>query len=253
VLIQRCQKNQSYSLRAFARSLNVSSSALSAMLNGKRTITPSSIEKLSLALGLGPKEIQRYKILSKVKGANGEDVAQDDFQQITMDSFAIISDWYHYAILELIRVKGFKSDLTWVSRSLGITKSEVNIAVERLKRMGLLKITSEQKWIDESTLANQGKATNITGHLTSAAARKFQRQVLEKSIVAIEEIPLDLRNHTSLTLAMNPEDIPLAVEKIKNFRRELAELIESNKNPTAVYNVAISLYPVTKFKSGDKS
>lgn len=251
-LVNRCQKNPSYSLRAFARALNVSSSALSAMLNGKRTITATSVERLGSAIGLGPKEISRYKILSREKklGLGAELTSKDEFQQITLDSYAIISDWYHYAILELIRVKNFEPSIAWVAKSLGITKSEANIAVERLQRVGLLEITDRGKWLDKTA---SGKATNIQGDLTSVASRKLQKQILEMSLRALEEMPsTELRSHTSLTLAIAPEDLPLAKEKIKTFRRELAELLESNKNPSEVYHVNVSLYPVTSISQGEK-
>ena len=231
----------------------MSSSALSGMLNGKRSITVASIEKLGQAIGLNPKEINRYKILSRELkfGVELDSVPMDEFQQITLDSYAIISDWYHYAILELIRVRGFQPTTAWISKSLGITKSEANIAVERLQRVGLLDIAKDGRWIDKTL---EGKATNISGDHTSSASRKLQKQILQMSLRALEEMPsTELRNHTSLTLAINPEDIPLAKEKIKNFRRELAEMLESNKNPTEVYHVNVSLYPVTKISTGGKS
>jgi uncharacterized protein (TIGR02147 family) len=224
------------------------------MLNGKRAITVNSVERLGRAIGLSPKEISRYKILTREKnlGISLESTSSslDEFQQITLDSYAIISDWYHYAILELIRVRDFQPNIAWVAKSLGITKSEANIAVERLKRVGLLEITEKGQWKDQTA---EGKATNIHGDFTSGAARKLQKQVLEMSLRALEEMPsTELRNHTSLTLAVHPEDLPLAKEKIKNFRRELAELLESNKNPTEVYHVNVSLYPVTKLSQGER-
>ncbi len=245
-LVSRCKKNPHYSLRAFARSINVSSSALSAMLNGKRPITTTSINKLGMAIGLEPKEISRYKVLSQQKKFNStlESTGKSEFQQITLDTYAIISDWYHYAILELIRVKDFNPSVAWVAKSLGITKSEANIAVERLQRVGLLEITPRGRWVDTTA---DGLATNILDDLTSAASRKLQKQILEMSLRALEEMPTtELRSHTSLTLAIHPEDIPMAKEKIKQFRRELVEMFESNKRPTEVYHVNVSLYPITK-------
>ena len=178
-LIGRCQKNPNYSLRSFARALDVSSSALSAMLNGKRTITLSSIDRLGTAIGLEPKDINRYKLAARQNkfGLGAELASQEEFQQITLDTYAIISDWYHYAILELIRVKNFEPDVAWVCKSLGITKSEANIAIERLQRTGFLEITHSGKWIDKTS---GGNATNIQANMTSAASRKLQKQTLRQ-------------------------------------------------------------------------
>ncbi|MDO9180986.1 MAG: helix-turn-helix domain-containing protein, partial [Bacteriovorax sp.] len=57
-LLKRCRKNPSYSLRSFAKYLGIGHSALTEMLNGKRSITKKSIEKLGLTLSLNMTEIE---------------------------------------------------------------------------------------------------------------------------------------------------------------------------------------------------
>jgi len=232
--VERCRKNSSYSLRAFARSLGVEASPLSAMLRGKRPITKKMRERLGLALGMKLEELNERASHQRRKN--------DGYQQITLDTYAIISDWYHYAILELIRAVDFKPDCKYLAKTLGISQTEVRIAVERLQRVGLLKIKPDGSWVDTSKNA---RATNINGNLTSKAARNLQRQVLEMSIRALEEVPVDLRSHTSMTMAVNPEDLDEAREIIKNFRRDLCNFFERNKKPTRVYHLGVSLYPVT--------
>lgn len=245
-LLRRCQKNPHYSLRAFAKALSIGPSALSDILNKKRSLTEAMKMRLGLALGLNAKDLLMYKSNSKTRPKHLTDsVDRKEFQQITLDTYAIISDWYHYAILELIRVKNFKTDIKWIAQVLGITKSEANIAVERLQRVGLLDITECGKWVDCSA---NGLATNINGNVTSAASKKLQRQILEKSIQALAEVPIEKRNHTSGTFAMNPEDLPIAIEQIKKFRRKLGLLLESNPVTKQVYQLSISLYPVTNIQ-----
>jgi len=236
-LLRRCRKNPHYSVRAFAKSLNVVPSALNEILKGTRPVSEKMKTRLGLAMGLSLETISKIphnkqKLKTPVAG----------FNQITLDTYAIVSDWYHYAILELIRVKDFKSEVAWVARTLSITRSEVRIAVERLRQAGMLEITSDGKWIDT---AGQF-ATNISGELTSAASRKLQKQILEKSICALEEVPVEKRNHTSMTMAINPEALEEAKEMITKFRRELCAFLESYPDPTHVYNLAISLYPISQ-------
>lgn len=238
-LVERCRKNPQYSLRAFAKSLGVVPSALSDMLNGRRTITAASIEKIGLALNLSLKEVERFK---QSQGTSDEERFNLKFQQITMDSFAVISDWYHYAILELMKVDGFISSSAWISKALGISRSEANTAIERLVRLGLIEVRDDGSWADVSA----GFSTNIEPGLTSSANRKLQKQILENAISAIDEGPLELRNNTSMTMAVNPEDIPEAVKKITSFRRGLCKFLERNGRPTEVYQLAIALYPAKK-------
>jgi uncharacterized protein (TIGR02147 family) len=247
-LARRCESNERYSLRAYARSLRIAPSALSAILNGKRPITRNMKLRLGLGLGLSPKDVGYFQE-SKAEGASPKGPAQTlEFQQIALDAYAVIADWYHYAILELSHLESFQPDPKWIAKSLGITKSEVNIAVERLQRVGLLKIESGS-WIDTTP---NGHATNIRGDLTSAASRKLQRQILEKSIRALDEVPIAIRNHTSMTMAINPDDLPEAKERITNFRHNLCSFLERNGKPTQVYQLAIAFYPVTQIEEGDR-
>ena len=230
--LRRCKKNERYSLRSFAKSLGIEASPLSAMLRGRRPVTSKMVVRLGTALGMSLEEV--YEIQSRV--ATPE-------QRIALDEYAVISDWYHYAILELIRVRSFKPDLGYVARALSITKTEANIAVERLQRIGLLRTSADGAWIDAS---QNGFATNINGGLTSEASKKLQRQVLELSIAALESAPIDERNHTSMTFAVDPADLAEAAKRIQKFRREICAFFERSAAPSRVYHLSVSLYPVSK-------
>lgn len=239
--VARCQRNSRYSLRSYAKSLSVAPSPLSAMLRGQRPITDKMKKRLGLALGLGLED------LAKMVGDRSR--SQIEYQQIALDHFAVISDWYHFAILELIRLRSFKADLGYIAKALGISKTEVDIAVERLQRIGLLKIEADQ-WTDQSA---NGFATNINEDLTSQASKKLQRQILEMAIEALESLPTEVRNNTAITMAVGLEDLPEAKKRIKKFRRDMCHFFEKNKKPTQIYNLGICLYPITKIEESHES
>jgi uncharacterized protein (TIGR02147 family) len=232
-LVERCQDDARYSLRTFAKDLNVSPSALSAMINGKRRITERSKQQFGLKLGLSREEIQ------SLFPADSEEL---HYEQLTLDSFAVISDWYHFAILELMRVKSFKSNCSWVSKRLGVSTQDIALAVERLERLGMIEINEDGDWIDVSS----GFTTNIEDGLTSLASQKFQQQLLEKAILAIKNTSLDKRDHTSMTMAINTQDIPKAKELLKDFRRSFNQLLDSSaRPPNEVYNLCMAFYPLS--------
>ena len=241
-LVERCRNNPNYSLRSFARSLKVEPSALSQMLNGKRPITEKMKFRLGSALGLSVTHLTNLPA-SKPAGVTA---VENSPQQLALDTFAIISDWYHFAMLELTYVEGFKADSTWISRRLGITKSEVNIAFERLKRLKLLKQDKDGRWVDAS---ENGELTHLNPNMTSDAARKYQCQLLELSKRAVQEVALELRNHTSATLCFDPDDLPSAIERITDFRRSFARDFQPKpKKAKEVYQLQISLFPLTQPK-----
>ena len=237
-LTERCKKNPKYSLRSFAQRLDMESSALSKILRGKRRVTEKTFLKLSKILNLSPHEIAQFR--QNLKQSAEYDYSPKNYQQVSLDAFNVISDWYHYAILELTTVKKFKPSEKWIAKSLGISVSEVNIAVERLKRLGFLKV-NKNKWIDVSS-----EMTTVGNDFTHAAFRRLQKQVLEKALDALENVSYDKRDQTSLTMAICSKKVPHARERIKKFRRSLCEFLREDKKYDEVYQLSVSLYPLTE-------
>jgi len=242
-LARRCKKNPKYSLRAFARYLQVEPSFLSKILNGNRNITEKTISKFGEALGLHPLDIEKFKISLLPKRSKARWVTKIDdlqYQQLTQDKFQLIADWYHYAILELMLVKNFKPTISWVAKSLGISVAETKAAVDRLVRLGFLEIKRDGSWKNRS-----GLNTTISNKFSTAAFRILQRQVLEMGVEAMETIPYEERDQSSMTVAVDAKLLLEAKQMIKSFRRRLAKYLKEKGTPDEVYQLGISLYPVS--------
>lgn len=161
-----------------------------------------------------------------------------------MDTFAAISEYYHDAILELTHLTSFKPDPKWIAKVLGITVNQVNIAVERLQRLELLSVDENGKWIDQSQFN-----TTVQNDLTSVAQRQLQKQLLEKASDALEKVPKNLRDNSSMTMAINAADLPLVKEKIKQFRRALCQHLQrEGVSADQVYQLSIAFFPLTEGK-----
>jgi transcriptional regulator with XRE-family HTH domain len=243
-LLRRCEKNPGYSLRSFARALQISPSSLSRILKGERPISQTTKKRFIPLLGLSPDEAEALSIQEvrpNPKLPQGE-VLQ--MRQLSHDTFASISDWYHYAILELTQLKSFQPKAQWIASALGVTVSEVNAAVERLLRLGLLKFTEGGEW-----LISGGSHTNVGNEVLASAHRKLQKQVLEMALKAVEEVPIQQRDQSSMTMAVSARRLAEAIEKITVFRRELCAFLEQDDERDEVYQLSISLYPLTQLHS----
>lgn len=238
-LLRRCRDNPGYSLRSFATTLQVSPSSLSRMLRGEREISTEMKSRLGKRLGIPPHRLEELPTDASAKNKSPH-LPGNNFKQLAADTFAVMSDWYHYAILELTNLKNFESTSQWVAKTLGITVSEVNVAMERLQRLGLLKVTKSGRWINSS-----GSHTNVSGDLSGSAHRTLQRQVLQLAMRALDEIPIERRDQSSMTMSLNEKRLPEAIEKITQFRRELCAFVEQDRSRDSVYQLSISLFPLT--------
>ncbi len=245
-LLKRCRSNPKYSLRAFAQFLGVESSRFSKMLRGERPINAKFIEHFGKKLSLPISNIEKFKnyqIGKKYGPALSKLSAKQDYHQLAFDSFEIISDWHHYAILELIKVRGFKPTSEWVGRRLGIAPHLIDIYLERLKRVGLLKVDEKGHFIDQSN----GFSTHvISENYTSYAHQRSQEQVLNLAIQAMATTPIEKCDQSTMMMATHTDKIQEAKLKIKQFRRELCAFLEDTTEKNAVFQLSVSLFPLAE-------
>lgn len=229
----RCKKNARYSLRAFAKYLEIDPSSLSQILGGKRNISAKIRQEICNKLSATPNDLYRFGIITT---ATDEDL---NYLQLDSDLFAAISDWCHYAILEITYVDGFQTDPKWIAKKLSITVEETKSAVERLKRLGLL-LEENGRYIKSSRrITNRGTLD------TSAAHKELQRQVVQKALLAIDECPQEKKDITSMTMAIDVKNLDKARSLIQKFRRDLCELLEDGEQ-SVVYNLGVQLYPISE-------
>lgn len=246
----RRQRNPSYSLRAYARDLKVFPSRLSAILNGKQGFSGSSAAGIAGRLGLSPDESRWFR--ASVESLHGRSTvsrgaakavlsamkSQDDYQPVKEAYFAIVSDWYHFAILELTLLKGFKSDPEWIAKKLGISKIEVELAIGRLLRVGLMER-------EKNRLRAVTTFPSVTPDVPSDSVKKFHSQVLEKAGRALYFQSMEERDFSSIVMAINPADLPEAKAEIKHFRRQFEAKYKSRADLKAVYCLAIQLFSLS--------
>lgn len=130
---RRKEVNQNYSLRAYAKSLDINPACLSVILRGKRPLTTKLVNKFSKRLKLGPEELESLVSSTEASEASS-------YKIMTFEIFQMLSEWHYDAICELIRLEDFKSDPAWISKELGVDVNKVNIAIERLVKYDFIDI-----------------------------------------------------------------------------------------------------------------
>jgi uncharacterized protein (TIGR02147 family) len=241
---KRSGKNPRYSLRLFARQLKVHPGTLSQILSGKRALTVAIVKSLSETLGLDPKMMATFMAGVNQHAGVGVNAGPSEIAstEIAYDTFSVISDYYHYAILELTRTQGFRGDIDWIARRLGVSKVECAAAVERLVRLGLLKIEDDGTWIDVQLSLTH----DLDPNYSNAALRKHQEQILKLSAEALEEIPRTERDHLSNIVAYDPKDLPEIKERIRKFRKELMAFVQrSGTKAQEVSALNVAFFPLT--------
>jgi len=239
-LVERCQRNPKYSLRAFAKQLKVTPSRLSDVINGKKGLSRAAAMQISSILGMNKIEknyfcdlVESVDARSKaVRDAAKQRLIQNKIEShshnLTVDVFKIISDWYHFSILQLIKLPHFSQDPNWIAQALDLKPIQVKDALERLERIELIEI------IDGKIKITEEHVSSPDG-IPSDALKKFNEQLLKKAIEAIYLQNIDERDFCSVTMPFAKEDVPKAKIRIRKFIAKLCEEFSNSKNVDSVY------------------
>ncbi len=259
ILSERQAANGSYSLRAFARDLGISAPQLSNVMNGNRGLSPATTEKVMARLSLDPLEKEIFKsslkanfalskkerISSKAKLAELNQNSTAKF--LDLDLFKAISNWHHFALLELIKISPHSERTpAKFSEKLDVSENEVQLALGRLERLELIQKTKTSYQVNQDTvIADQGIPTE--------AIRNFHRQLLEKSIQALAFQSKDQRYGYSAAMPVKVKNVARAKKLIQKFRLDFAKEISTQEGGEEIYGLCFQFFQLTKVKdNGDE-
>ena len=239
-LTRRKKKNPQYSLRAFAKALHLSPAQLSQILSGKRNVTMKVVDLICERLALSPRQKRKLVLDSLFQSAQ----ISEKYHDLKEDEFRLISEWYHLAILSLARIKDAQCDPSWISSQLGISRQQAADAVYRLKRLGI---------IEQGGLLKQiGDPIRVVSEIPSPAIRTYHKQILDISHRAIDEVNMNERDLSSVSILLTPDQVKKISTMIEDFQNQVTETMEDKKNGQ-VYFLNVQLVPALTQKKTMKN
>jgi uncharacterized protein (TIGR02147 family) len=177
----------------------------------------------------------REELQRRLKALNPNRHSHD----LTVDLFKAISDWYHYAILELTYFPNFKPDPGYISKKLGISKLEAEVAIERLKRLELIEQDPHGRYkkshgyfLAESKLPNN-------------ALKLFHKQILEKAIESIHSQPPKERMSATDVVPIDSKYLTEVDRLSREFSSAVLRISEKSKIKDSVYALAVHFFNLT--------
>jgi uncharacterized protein (TIGR02147 family) len=237
------ERNPRLSKRAFAAKMGLSSGALTEILKGRRPLSLKQKMKLLPKLDLSPKEKTEF-LGEQITTAMSTDV-QDASLKLTEDQFRMIGDWWHYALLNLLKTKDFKFDFLWMSKRLRLPEKSLFEAWQRLLRLGHI-VKKEGRFFRR--YPNLSTPDNVI----SQSLRRSHLEDLKLIERALIEVDPGERDVVSMTVGICLKDIPAAKKLIREFQDRFSDLV-SDKNPEEIYKLSISFYPLTFKSTGESS
>jgi len=236
-----------FSYRYFSRVAGFSSpNFLKLVAEGQRNLSPKSIAKFAKGLGLDQEEQETFETLVLLGQAQTDAERNRYYLRLRRQAssaaairleeaqYRVYSLWYALPIREMLLLPDFQEDPNWMGRRLRppVRGSDVKQALALLMEVGLVVRDEHGRLRPADTNISTGP------RVRSLAVRNYHRAMLDLAVKSLDGVPLELRDITSLTLALTPAQYQEVRARIAKFRKELLEMVGEPKNDASHANGA---------------
>ena len=257
-LEKRCNCNPHYSLRAFSRDLGLNPSRFSRILNNKEGLSKKYAQIIAKNLSYNETESEYFcnlVIASDARSKVDRKVAetkllystakQNKSATLELETFKVISNWYHIAILELVEIDGFKNCPKYISSKLEISEFEAKSAIDSPLKLNLLEL-------DELGDLKRTATNLFTPDGTpSESIRAFHKDIINKACIALQTQTIDERYYSNTMFAVSKPQLSEISKMIKNLQASVIEYLNrTNDEPKdELYNLSVQLFKLSARRS----
>jgi len=227
-----------------------SSSAMSMVLSGQRKLSRDMAERLGSSIGLNARGQLYLGLLVRQESAKSEEEkvlcrekmiflkSRSPKLEMTLSQYRLLAVWYYPVLYAMASSGELTFDTEKIARRLkrGVTSTMVKRAIGDLINLKLL----EQR--GKSLVQTKGSITT-TDEIKNLSIQRYHHSMLGLAKEALE-LPVEAREFTGLTVNLSKTKLAQAKQRIREFRKELSELLTSS-GPGEVYQLNVQFFPLT--------
>ena len=243
--------NASFSLRSFARLLDVPHSSLSQFLAGKRDFSTTTMRAIVEKMTQNPEErkdlleaINHKQIEALQAKSRKSSTSKYESRTLTPEEFNSIDEWYVYAVRTVLSLSHATSDVSWIANELGISELDVEKSLRTLFKLGLIEISAKGK-IQRTKKHLKTPDTIKKKNDIIPILRKIHEQHLKHALHSLHSHDASQRDITWMNIPTNPARLGQARELIRKCQDDILALLEDGET-SVLYRLTVQLCPIKK-------
>ncbi|MFZ4404154.1 MAG: TIGR02147 family protein, partial [Pseudobdellovibrionaceae bacterium] len=247
-LNHRISKNRNYSLRSFAKSLDMKPSFLSEVLNFKKHISLERAYVLSKILFKSSQESSQFVKLVELDQIQDEDLKNElkiNYQKqnkslvrsnLQKNSFEQTSQWFHFAILEMLSATFYQTHINQIQKILGLESKVFLSAIEDLIHSGLvIKSENTYKKADQNLIFKCEE--------DYFALKRLHQQMLLKAQTAVFRQSVNDRWSMMEFILLDKNQFKKAQKIMEDALDQVIKVLQNNETPLSHSPIdSLSLY-----------
>ncbi len=244
-----------YSYRMMGDRIGLDSSQLYRVLRKKQHLPARALEAAKKLVGMTGRSAEYFNLLyasnvskdaAQKEELMGRAIALRDVERRTLLSaeMKVLENWWIPAVRAYLELNGGVANIRQIANALcpPISEEQAREAIETLKDAGLVKKCASGK------LGLTDAHLTVCGTEKAKAIRNFQKEALRLASDSLENIPVEERNVSTLTVSVDQSAFEDLKDMLREFRRLVQKRIDSVKNPDRVMQLSMAFYPVARKK-----
>jgi uncharacterized protein (TIGR02147 family) len=249
-------KDYSFSHRHIVACLGVKSVAVfQHFLTGRNVISDKHVKQLAAIFELNKKEAEFFELLVRFNQATKAPERRDLLSELSGFvranqnlvkplQYAFYDQWYYSAVRAALSYYDFKGDYAELASLFNppVTMTQARHTLRLLEDLGLVRRDSDgfpRPTTQLITTGNQADAVALSKHLI---------QMLDLARGALDNVPREHRELSSITLSLSEQTLELVRKEITRCRYRLLDLVRKDPSPDRVYQASFQIFPLTKLK-----
>ncbi len=242
-----------YSYRYISSKTGIDASYYVKILQKQKHLSEAKINKLMDFLKISGRRREYFKILASYNRSRNSTTAKELFNKLMklknsvgtqICNYNYFAQWYTIPMRELLNIYNFNGDYKKLAKQFSppLKETEARKAIKTLKELNMISK-------DETGFYRPNDTHLTTGdQWSSAAISDFQKKMILMAGDAIEKLPKEERDISTVTVSTSKVCLDLISERLSQARREIMELIAAEEKVDGVYQINLQVFPLTKRK-----
>lgn len=249
------KERSGFTWRDFAKSAGYSSPVfLKLVCDGKTNLSEVGVERVASAMGLVGLDLQYFRLLvsfnqekdlkaQKHFFAELRKLANDNsISLVGEEQYDFYENWLNPVLREMAPAVKEPTPAKLAGQCVfNADAAQVKKSLKFLEKSGMVLKDASGNYV-------QGNKSISTGNIdvASLAIREMHRQMGELAVRSLDEVPMDERDISGLTMGISEEAFTKITKEIQDFRRRIMAIAMASSGEERVYRLNMQLFPLTK-------